>query len=825
MAKGKKRKRKTPQRKSTRVKKRSEKGVYYDEHYLESTSPLAANNNITNDKEYNALELTGNGHVKPIAASTVECTTPVANESATPGSNNLEDAVVPAVPVIPAVHSRRSEEPGIAPDTATPTIPLDIVSQENVTPTLSSGAVDRSLVTPSTPVITRVRSRSEPARPLNLKLEIEMATSPSQLSPPVTNTHHILPRSVMVVDSQFTREIHFTVDAREETQEEPETSFSGEKSYLEEDDVVDIDHEMEYLHSEFEREDQVMLDEDTLILCGLFDLKYDFQYENVFDMLYHGPAVVHVKPVTSTCPETLASSLNHSGSTLPSTLDEAHVSSTLPTNAGGCLLKKTTEETSSKCLLDKFKNEAVLAENEALKKAVYEKSQELKFANDRVSQLQNSNTYRREVARLEEVVENNERELKCLKDELILRNQKVVALEESVKFFLDENKKLEKSKEELILSNQKIVTLEESVTFFLNENTQLKNTVKAGKEKKCMDACTQISVSDLPQCEKCVENDILISKLNEYLEMIDQHTDVSQSSNTLDSVSQRDIDELVDVLDTIEKKLNSQNVMSPSNNIDSVSSASRTINASGTAYIPSKNDTSLHHVNRFRPLQHLNNGESRGPSSPKPLRPGPHLYSEMVKNTPTTMILTDSMAGGIKMNNIKKNIGVRDRTAVIKRFPGHTAEEIACYAPKPLNDSKPDQVIIIAGTNDLTRSIYEKGTVDELKVVDNVLNIGRAARHHGAKKIHISSIMARRGHRYSEIVKSVNNLLFMACMVEDFLFIDQDDIKLAHISSDGIHLNTHGTAILMFNIFSVFSAFNSSYMDFKEDYDYAMSLC
>jgi lysophospholipase L1-like esterase len=230
-------------------------------------------------------------------------------------------------------------------------------------------------------------------------------------------------------------------------------------------------------------------------------------------------------------------------------------------------------------------------------------------------------------------------------------------------------------------------------------------------------------------------------------------------------------------------------------------------------------------MNRFQPLQHLNNGESEGPSSPKPLRPGPHLYSEMVKNTATTMILTDSMAGGIKMNNIKKNIGVRDRAAVIKRFPGHTADDIAYYASKPLIDSKPDQVIIIAGTNDLTRSIYEKGTVDELKVVDNILNIGRAARKHGAKQIHISSIMARRGHRYSETVKSVNNLLFMACMVEDFLLIDQDDIKLAQLSADGIHLNCHGTAILMFNIFSVFSAFNSSFMDFKQDYDYAMSLC
>ena len=159
----------------------------------------------------------------------------------------------------------------------------------------------------------------------------------------------------------------------------------------------------------------------------------------------------------------------------------------------------------------------------------------------------------------------------------------------------------------------------------------------------------------------------------------------------------------------------------------------------------------------------------------------------------------------------------------IKRFPGHTAEEIAYYAPKPLDDNTPDQVIIIAGTNDLTRSMYDKGTVDEYDIVDKILKIGRAARSHGAKKIHISGIMARRGYKYGEIVARVNNLLYMSCLVEDFRYLSQDDIKAAHISSDGIHLNTHGTSILMFNVFSVFDSFNGNF-DFKVDYDYAMSI-
>ena len=232
-------------------------------------------------------------------------------------------------------------------------------------------------------------------------------------------------------------------------------------------------------------------------------------------------------------------------------------------------------------------------------------------------------------------------------------------------------------------------------------------------------------------------------------------------------------------------------------------------------------------MNNFRSVQYVNNSDEN-PSIP--LRPGPHLYSETVKNisrdnSPScTMIITDSMAGGIKMSNIKSNIVVRDREFIIKRFPGHTAEEMACYAPKPLSDKKPDQVILVAGTNDLTRSMYDSGNVDEYEVVNSILMIGRAARNYGAQKIHISGIMARRGYKYGEAVRRVNDLLHMACVAEDFLYMCQDDIKSVHLSADGVHLNSYGTAVLMFNIFSVFDSFNCDLMDFKDDYNYALLL-
>ena len=235
-------------------------------------------------------------------------------------------------------------------------------------------------------------------------------------------------------------------------------------------------------------------------------------------------------------------------------------------------------------------------------------------------------------------------------------------------------------------------------------------------------------------------------------------------------------------------------------------------------------------MNKFHPLQYVNNTQHipYNPTSPGtqplPLIPGPKLYSETVADLKTTMIVTDSMAGGVKAKCLKKNITGNNEQIIFRRFPGHTAEDIAFYVPKPLSDTKPDQVIIVAGTNDLSRYVYQKEDVDEYKVVESILKIGRTAREHGTKKICISSIIVRRGYRFREIIKKVNDLLYMACVAEDFRFIDQDDITIAHVSSDGIHLNSNGTCILLFNILSVFSKFDHNPMNFKDDYQYAISI-
>ena len=182
------------------------------------------------------------------------------------------------------------------------------------------------------------------------------------------------------------------------------------------------------------------------------------------------------------------------------------------------------------------------------------------------------------------------------------------------------------------------------------------------------------------------------------------------------------------------------------------------------------------------------------------------------------MIISDSITTKINIHNIKNNINSSEEIVVFKKFPGHTAEEISCYAPKPLSDLKPERVVVVAGTNDLARALHQNSKVDEYAVVNDILEIARAARQCGAKKVFVSSILPRRGHQYRAAVAEVNDLLFMACLAEEFIFMDHPHITLAHISPDGVHPNHYGTSILKFNILSTFRTFDRYSFDFMEDY-------
>lgn len=183
------------------------------------------------------------------------------------------------------------------------------------------------------------------------------------------------------------------------------------------------------------------------------------------------------------------------------------------------------------------------------------------------------------------------------------------------------------------------------------------------------------------------------------------------------------------------------------------------------------------------------------------------------------MILSDSMSGRVHIDQIKNNIDTNEESVIFKRYPGGTAEEIRHYASKPLHDTKPNQVIVVAGTNDIQRDVHPGSTVNEHHVVEDIMAIARSAREVGASKIFVSAVMVRHGQHYRNPVIRVNNLLERRCSEEGFFYMDQSDVTSSHISRDGVHLNFFGQTILKHNILSTFNTFNPYFTDFEDDYD------
>ena len=183
------------------------------------------------------------------------------------------------------------------------------------------------------------------------------------------------------------------------------------------------------------------------------------------------------------------------------------------------------------------------------------------------------------------------------------------------------------------------------------------------------------------------------------------------------------------------------------------------------------------------------------------------------------MIISDSIPVKIGRNQLIRNIDTNEEDVIFKKFPGHTADEISFYSSKSLEDSRPNRVIILAGTNDISRDVYQGRTVNEFEVVENLMKIARTARAKGAQKIHVSAILVRHGYQYKNPIKRINNLLQSTCATEGFLFMDQSDISSSHISVDGVHPNFYGQTLLKMNILNCFHTFNPYFIDFEYDYD------
>ena len=128
----------------------------------------------------------------------------------------------------------------------------------------------------------------------------------------------------------------------------------------------------------------------------------------------------------------------------------------------------------------------------------------------------------------------------------------------------------------------------------------------------------------------------------------------------------------------------------------------------------------------------------------------------------------------------------------IRKHPGSTSRDILDHI-QPIVRRKPDEIIIHAGTNDLTNEVNLLNNVK--KIVKDILTNSATTR------ITFSSIVSRYDSKeLMPRVVDVNNRLKNYCQQQDIGFIDNTNIGVSDLNSRKLHLNRKGNSKLTKNI-------------------------
>ena len=153
------------------------------------------------------------------------------------------------------------------------------------------------------------------------------------------------------------------------------------------------------------------------------------------------------------------------------------------------------------------------------------------------------------------------------------------------------------------------------------------------------------------------------------------------------------------------------------------------------------------------------------------LRPGVKTYAKAAENITNTVIVTDSMCRSIRNTIFNSYLDTSKEQTTIHKFPGATASQIKHYSAYCFNENIPTNMMIVAGTNDVAYDM-NNGIADPNTIANRVVEIAKQADSNGVKNIFIASIMKRKGEKYKCIIDDINLIIRIACMQNNFYFID-----------------------------------------------------
>ena len=522
---------------------------------------------------------------------------------------------------------------------------------------------------------------------------------------------------------------------------------------------------------------------------------------------------------------------------------------------------------------------------DALTKTLFEKEQQLKLMGDKIRQLQDSNSYRKEVVRLERVLEEGETELRIAKEDLNIKTSKIdqnlksitelkedlERKEEKVKKLEEENygrseleeyikrkdqriveleEKLEGAlklegvaeqkdvsikelKENLVNALEKIKTLEANQTFLMNENAILKSEIRLAVEQKKRDdeellkvpavnkgSATKSKPGNDEYAKVRKELNTLKGEMKQFREYTFQRFDQlacrsSIAISTCQTTSEED-ESVEEAESELPEPLQSKPVpprrkLWDKNQVQVVPCSLRFDGNN-----PQTAENSPDEAGRTIPLVpgvKTYSGAVRSSSAPPKTASDDFNVNEKQRKIDgiksrrrarerKTLIFSSSITRDIKKQSF--NFDCKTSDVVFHEFRGKKAKDIVRYMVPHLEDEQPNTVVLVGGGNDLPdRDI----SISEIRKVANCLmEGGRCCRdQHGVESVFISSIMPRSNSKFQGNRHRLNIMLKELCISENGInFIDNDNIVLRpHGHPDGVHLNERGTDLLYANLLNV----------------------
>ena len=160
-------------------------------------------------------------------------------------------------------------------------------------------------------------------------------------------------------------------------------------------------------------------------------------------------------------------------------------------------------------------------------------------------------------------------------------------------------------------------------------------------------------------------------------------------------------------------------------------------------------------------------------------------------------IISDSTCRTVKNRGISTHIDKSQEEVFMTIHPNAEADEIKHYSKYQLQKNLPDNMIIVAGLNDVLhhpsmgRDRDEDEEMDYAKIAEKVGNIGIQAKQAGVGRVCISMLIKPKFEKGRFAVDRVNSHLRQICRNNNFTTIEQSNITRQDLH-DAIHVNWEG---------------------------------